>query len=265
VSRIGGSNTLALTIPAGAVAAIVLALLWTIAAIPRVPIVSEIVGLFAVLIAPGLAVEPMFHGERWTLVERLGLAVALSLAITALLGVGLHLVGLPVSPANVMTLVLVVAAPIGALSIRFRRRRPARTTPLAMRREVALGAGSLVLLMAAFISILVLRPAPDGPRLEIMAVDGAGRLLSMPIRSDPGGATVTIALRSASGEAGSASLAVDGDGVRQWSASVVAIGADWTAVAIPVGTTRTGSVLALVTVSAGGTELTLPIAMEVGP
>ena len=263
MSRAAGPRVVAAALPAGAVVTIVLALLWTIEAIPRVPIASEVIGLLAVLLAPGIAVEPAFHGERWALVERLGLAAALSLALAGLCGVGLHLAGLPVSPANVLSLVLVVAAPVGALSIRFRWRRPARPTSRTMRLQIVVGLGSLALLAAGFASILALRPAPEGPRLEIMAIDGAGRLVTMPIHSSTGGTTLTVAVRSASGAATSASVAVDGDGIRQWSASDVAIGTEWTAVEVPIETTRTGTVLAHVTVRGGGTELTLPIALDV--
>jgi hypothetical protein len=263
MSRSSGSRVLAVAIPIGAIVMVALALLWTIDAIPRVPIASEVIGLLAVLLAPGIAVEPAFHGERWTLMERVGLAAALSLALAGILGVGLHLAGVPVSPTNVLSLVLVVTAPVGALSIRFRVRRPARPMPRTMRLQIVVGLGSLLLLAAGFASILVLRPAPEGPRLEIMAVDGAGRLVTMPIQSSTGGTTLTIAARSASGAATSASLAVDGDGIRQWSASDVAIGTGWTAVEVPIETTRTGTLLAHVTVRGGGAELTLPIAMDV--
>ncbi len=265
MNRATGFPVLAVALPAGAVATIVLALLWTIGAIPHAPIVSELVGLLAVLLAPGLAVEPVFHGERWTLVERLGLAAALSLALSGLLGVGLHLVGLPVSPTNVLVLLLVVAAPFGALSIRFRRGRRAQLALRARRLDIVVGAGSLLLLTAAFASILVLRSAPEGPHLELMAVDGAGRLVVMPIQSRPGGTTVAIAVRSAPGDVKSVSLAVDGDGISLWSASDVAIGTEWTAVEVPIETTQTGIVLARVTVRGGGTELTLAIEMDVGP
>jgi hypothetical protein len=243
----------------------VLALMWTTGAIPHVPIASEVVGLLAVLLAPGIAVEPVFHGERWTLLERFGLAAALSLALAGLLGVGLHLAGVPVSPTNVLILLLVVATPLGALSIRFRRGYRGRLVPRAMRLEVVVGAGSLLLLTAGFASILVLRTAPEGPSMEIMAVDRSGRLVAMPIHASAGGMTLTIAVRSAPGVVKSVSLAVDGDGISPWSASDVAIGTEWTAVAVPIETTRTGTVLARVTLRGGGTQLMLPIEMDVGP
>lgn len=265
MNRVAASRALAITVPIGALATICLALLWTIGAIPRVPIASEVVGLLAVLLAPGIAVEPAFHGGRWTLVERLGLAAALSLALAGLLGVGLHLAGLPVSPPNVLGLDFVVAASVGLLSFRFRLRQPARPAPRAMRPEIVVGLGSLALLAAGFFSILVLRAAPDQPLLEIMAVDGEGRLVAMPIRSDAGGTTLTIVVRSASGAAKSASLALDGDGVNPWSASAVTIGTGWTAVEVPIETTTTGTLLARLTVKGGGTQLTLPIAMDVAP
>lgn len=265
MNRAAGSPVLAVALPTGAVATIVLALLWTINAIPRVPIASEVVGLLAVLLAPGIAVEPVFHGGRWTLVERLGLAAALSVALAGLLGVGLHLAGLPVSPPNVLILLIVGTAPLGALSIWFRGGHPARPAPRAMRLDIVVGVGSLLLLTAGFASILALHPAPDAPHLEIMAVDSAGRLLAMPIHPSTGGTTLTIAVRSASGDVTAVSLAVDGDGIRPWSASDVAIDAEWTEVEVPVEMTRTGAVLARVTVRGGDTELTLPIAMDVGP
>ncbi len=265
MNRVAASRVPAVVVPVGALATICLALLWTIDAIPRVPIVSEVVGLLAVLLAPGIAVEPAFHGGRWTLVERLGLAAALSLALAGLLGVGLHLAGLPVSPPNVLGLDFVVAASVGALSIRFRKGRPARPAPRAMRLEIVVGLGSLALLATGFVSILVLRPVPEGPPLEIMAVDGAGRLITMPIRSDAGGTILTIAVRSASGAASSASLAVDGDGVHPWSAPAVAIGTGWTAVEVPIQTAKSGTLLVRLTVKGGGTQLTLPIAMDVAP
>jgi hypothetical protein len=265
MNRAAGSRVFAVAFPVGAVATIVAALLLTTDTIPRVPILSEVVGLLAVLLAPGIAVEPVFHGERWTLLERLGLAAALSLALSGLLGVGLHLAGLPVSPTNVLILLLVVAAPLGALSIRFRRGRAVWSAPRPMRLEVVVGLGSLALLAAGFLMILAAGPAPEGPRLEIMALDGAGRLLTMPIRSDAGGTVLTVRVRSGSGAAQSASVLVDGDGVHRWSALGVAIGTAWTSLEVPIDTMRTGTVLARVTVTGGGTELTLPIALDVAP
>jgi hypothetical protein len=265
MNRVAASRALAITVPIAALATICLALLWTIGAIPRISIASEVVGLLAVLLAPGIAVEPAFHGGRWTLMERFGLAAALSLGLTGLFGVGLHLVGFPVSPPNVLGLDLVVAASVGLLSFRFRLRRPARQAPRAMRVEIFVGLGSLVLLAAGFVSILVLRAAPDQPPLEVMAVDGEGRLVAMPIRADPGRTNLTIVIRSASGTATSASLAVDGDGIRPWSDSAVTIGTGWTPVEVPIETTTTGTLLARVTVKGGGTQLSLPIAMDVAP
>jgi uncharacterized membrane protein len=265
MNRLAAFRTLPVAFPLGAVATIVVALLWTIGAIPRVPIASEVIGLFAVLLAPGIAVEPSFHGDRWTLVERLGLAAALSLALAGLLGLGLHVAGLPVSPTNVLILLLVVAVLVGAHSIRFRKGRSTKVATSAMRLEIGVGLGSLALLAAGFASIIFLNPAPEGPRLEIMAVDDAGRLLTMPIHLSNGNTTVMVGIRSESGDVTSASVAVEGAGVRPWSASGVEIGAGWTAVEVPIEATARGTVVAHVTVKGDGAELTLPIAMAVGP
>jgi hypothetical protein len=242
---------------------IILALLWTAGAIPHVPIASEVIGLLAALLAPGIAVEPAVHGERWTLVERIGLAATLSLALAGLFGVGLHVAGMTVSPTNILVLLLLVSLAAGVGSIRFRKGYRAVRLPRAMRLEIAVGLGSLVLLAGCFISILLLHPAPEGPVLEVMAVDDTGRLLSMPLRSDVGGSLLTIEIRSASGGAKVASIVVDGAGISSWSASNLAIGPEWALVKVQVRTTRTGTVLAHITVSGGGTELMLPIEMEV--
>ncbi len=241
MSRPARSRILASALPAGAIAVIVLALLWTTNAIPRVPVVSEVVGLVAVLIAPGTAVEPVFHSERWTAVERLGLAAALSLALAGLLGVGLHLAGLAVSPTNVLVLLLLVSAILGTLSVRFRSHRTGRLAARAQRPEVLVSLGSLVLLAAGFASILLLHPAPRGPSLEIMAVDGTGRLMIMPVHSGPGGTSVTVAVRSVPGDVRSVSMTVEGDGIRPWSVSDVTIGTEWTTIQIPLAATAAGS------------------------
>jgi hypothetical protein len=264
MNRATGSRMLPIAIPLGAIATIVVALLWTIDAIPHVAIASEVIGLLAVLLAPGAAVEPSFHGEHWTLVERLGLAAALSLALAGLFGLALHVAGLPVSPTNVLILLLVTAVLIGAHSVRFRRARPTKVLTRTMRLEIGVGLGSLVLLAAGFVSIIVLHSAPEGPRLEIMAVDSAGQLVTMPIHSSSGYTSVMVAIRSQPGEVTSASVAVDGAGIRPWSASL-AVGTGWTAVEVPIETTARGTVVARVTVKGEGAELVLPIAMAIEP
>jgi hypothetical protein len=253
-----------LLIPATASGIVFLALLWARGDIPWIPMVSEVVGLVAVLVASGAAAEPILRGNRWTVLERLGLAVAVSAAFTALAGLILHITALPVTTTNVLSILFVTSVALGLLSWPSRPRRLGRLVPSSRRIDVTVAASSLVLLAAAFGAILVARPAPGPPAIEVALVDDAGRLMAQPLLARVNSEVrLNIAIRSGSGSASPASLSVRGEGVRTWSIAGVIPTSSWSVIAVQLIPIRPGTVDAVLDVRSAHQSLRLPLRLEV--
>jgi hypothetical protein len=252
--------------PVLACGAILLALLWARGDIPWIPIVSDTTGLAAVLFAAGLASEPALRGKQWTLWERFGYAAVISAALVALIGLGLQLAALPVTTANVLTGLLALSVVLGMLSLPYRRSLTRLLGSATARREVATGVASLVLLATAFGAILVLRPGPAQPALEAALVDDAGSMLALPLRVGLDvQAHLNVAIHSPSGTVSGASVNITGDGLQPWSAGSTLHAGSWSVVAVPLAPLRSGTIQATVQVRSPGTDLRLPIQIEIGP
>jgi hypothetical protein len=250
-----------LAIPLLASATVGAAFLSTAGVIPHIPVVSEMIGLAAVFMAPGLATEPALRGRGWITSERFGLAATLSLAFCALAGVLLHIVEIPVTSANLLLALLGASALLGGASVRHRLggRSQSRTT---LPTDAIVGICCLALLGGAFATILVARPAPAEPQLEIVLVDRAGRLLVQPVHlAALRGDEIDLAFRSPSGTSGSVDVAVTGDGL-QSTTREVRPSTEWTTIGLPVLARRTGTILGLIHVSGDGVDLQIPIQFE---
>lgn len=238
--------------------------MWARAEIPWIPVISETTGLVAVLFAPGLAAEPALRRKRWTLVERFGFSATVSSVLTILTGVGLHLVGSPITTSNVLAVLLAVSVVTGIASLGYRRRPHRLPCPRTGRIDVVAGLASLVLLGSAIATVLVVRLAPDRSYLEAAMIDDAGQLLALPLHARLNSeAYVNVTVRSASGLTSSTSLVVHGDGVRTWSASIVPNG-DWAVIRVPIAALRSGTVHAVIEIRGDRASLSLPIQIEVG-
>jgi hypothetical protein len=254
-----------ITVPALACGAILLALLWAHGTIPWIPVVSETIGLAAVLLATGLSGEPALRGMRWTLIERLGLAATISLASAALAGLGLHLAVLPVTPTNVLTILFGASVFLGIASLPYRK-RPGRLPPSGIGGlEVAVGLSSVVLL-GLVSAILLLRPVPNQPALEAALLDDAGALLALPmgVRPETEG-HINLALRAPSGGLSKTSLSITGDGLRAWSAGDIVPTEAWSVVRVPLRSTRSGTVHAIIEITNDVSHLRLPIQIAIAP
>jgi hypothetical protein len=244
----------------------VVTLLWNRGAVPQVPVIPEVAGLASILLAPGLAVEPVFRQGGWTLVERLGFAAAVSVALTALVGIALHLASLSVTTTNVLLILLTVSAVLGIVSLRYRSRSIAVKPSQASRFDVVAGIGSVALLSMAFVVVLVVHARPAAPPLEVALVDDAGSLLVLPLRVHmQDGTQLNIAVRSQSGATEDATVSVLGDGLPPWTKDDVHPTADWSLATVPIAPLRTGVIESTIEVRTDQVELRLPIEIEVAP
>jgi hypothetical protein len=250
--------------PMGATATIFLALLFDRGDVLWIPGVSELVGLAAVMLAPGIAAEPALRGRRWTLLERFGYAAVLSAAIVALAGLGLHIAALPVTTTNVLSILLGVAAVLGIASLPYRRAGAAVRFSASRAIEIYVAFASLFLLSGAIAAILLLRPAPDPPNLEVALVDDAGMLLAQPIQTRPdAGVRVNLMVRTRSRPLEPAWISVSGQGVRPWSTRAVLAPQSWSVVVVSLMPNTVGIVSARIDVRNAQAELTLPIQLDV--
>jgi hypothetical protein len=255
-----------LAVPVLASGTIILALAWARGDIPWFPVVSEATALMAVLIASGASAEPLVRGNRWTLFERFGLTVALSAAFTILAGLALHLTGMPVTTSNVLFILFGACVVCGVLSWPARSRFARRAFSTTRRTEITVALGSLLLLTAAIGAILVVRPAPGRPPIEVALVDDAGRLVAQPLLTQANsGLNLNVALRSESGSGSPTAVSVRGDGIRTWSTNEVKLTANWTIVAVPLSPTRSGTVRAVLDIRSDRGSARLPIQVEVAP
>lgn len=229
--------------------------------LPWIPVVSETIGLAAVLVAPGLAVEPCFRGKNWGFAERLGLIGVMSLACTGVAGVGLHLMSMSVSTTNVLIVLLGVSVLFGLASIPLRaevRRWRQPTGPLI---EIAVGIGSMALVVGAFATILLSSPRAPAP-FEAALVSGDGTLLVQPLRTTAQfRQRLSIVLRSPPGEPSSVDVSVEGPGIQGWSMANVATGDRWRTLEAEIVALRDGVLRANVRIQGSGIDLSLPIQM----
>lgn len=245
------------------VGVVVLSLLWHLGLFPWVPVVSEVVGLTAMLLAPGVAIESAFHPTGWSMFERFGFAAAISFALAAVAGVGLHLLSLPVSTLNLFLLTLPTTVALALIGLR-QPSRPDMGWTLRRRAGVVSAAGGLGLLCVAFITILTLRPAPSQPPLEVAIVDQGGALVALPLNVNlRSGAPLRVALRAPSGAQSSVSVSVQGDGMRAWKSGVTPTTSAWSTVVASIVPLRTGTIRASVDVQSAGATLRLPIEIVV--
>jgi hypothetical protein len=251
-------------VPLASLAVVVASLLWERQFLNAVPGLSSAAGFAAVLLAPGLTLEPHLHGRGWTPLERLAFASVCSVASVALFGLALHLLGFPISPANVLLGLLAITA-IGSLAAFPRRRGSfiAITATPSMRLDVAIAAASLLMLGAGFAAVLVLRPGPAAPGLEAALLDAEGRLATLPFEAADETFEVIVAIRSLNGEAADARVAVSGEHIASPTQHASLQRGHWTNVEMPIRFGGPGLHRAIVRVSASTGELTLPIAVKV--
>jgi hypothetical protein len=237
------------------------AFLATTGTIPRLPVVSELIGLSAVFVAPGLAAEPALRGRGWTAAERFGLAASLSLASCALAGVLLHIAGLAVSSGNILLVLLGVTAVFGLASLKYRSDRPFRSVG-RFPTDAIVGFCGLAILGAAFAAILLIGRSPAQPHVEIVLVDESGTLLAQPVPlAGERGGLIRIAFRSPSGAAHTLGLTLRGDGLQPTTREIHPK-PEWATVDLPVIFRRAGTFRASIEVSGDGIDLVIPVEFE---
>lgn len=255
--------------PLAAGLVILLALGFETRVLPWVPGFGQVITLAAFMLAPGVATERILQRTGFDLLERFALTSATSVALTALAGLILHILGFGVTPAHVLaSLVLVACAgTLGALAVR----PPADRQDTRAKRTLTLKGDDLAAVASVAIAImcLVILMATKNrealPSLEIMAVDAAGKLQPMPVAASNRSATINIAVRSISGQCGPTTLSVSGAAIEPQPVQVMDAASTWTLVEVPIRFNSAGNVLATIDATCGTTERTLSVAFEVTP
>lgn len=238
---------------------------------PHVPVASEVIGLAAVLVAPGMAAEGMLTNARWTSIERAGLALILSVCACIIVGLTLHLLGLPVSTIAISVgLALWATGWLLASHVIGDVRAATRSSAVWSGRrglniDVIVGLTSLTGLIIAGAIILTVRQPPPPPTVEVAIFDQSGALEAQPLHiqdDDRGGLQMWIRAQRQTGT-GDVDLSVAVDGrVVWWGSRPVTAG--WSQLEVPLPAMDPGrhEVVVEAVLDGAGTKLDLEVVLS---
>ena len=194
-----------------------------------------------VFLFPGYAaVSVLFARKALTVAARLLFSLALSISLTGVIGLALHMAGVGLTPQNWA----IVLSAITLLSCVFgQARRPANV--VAERVVVNLNVGRILLFSAALMLVFVaFRVAQDGAQTQPRP--GFTQLWMLPVESSPSGIQLGVRNEEGIPLAYRLTIELDGEVVGEWDALPLAPGEMWeTTVLIPEGNTGSDTVRAL--------------------